>query len=275
MRTARVAVIGDVGGHLVEFRAELERLGVDTELGRVPPGLLVVQVGDLVHRGPASDAVIELVDRCLRASPGRWLQLVGNHEAQYLGTPAFDWPETISPPSQERIRAWWSTGRMLAAVALPTDRGTFLVTHAGLTAGYWRAMLDVPATAEHAAIALNALIGQRESRLFRPGMMLGAGRPSRLAGPIWAEAAHELAGSWLDTRLPFSQLHGHSSIFDWDQGDFRAGQPPRVQQATEVDVEARHETTTLIDGVLVGIDPGHGVQSRLPWRAWEAELVRR
>jgi hypothetical protein len=79
----RVAVIGDIGGHVDELRAELARLGVKRD-GLLPSDLLVIQVGDLVHRGPASDDVITLVDSYLRNEPHRWIQLVGNHEANYL-----------------------------------------------------------------------------------------------------------------------------------------------------------------------------------------------
>lgn len=80
-----MAVLGDVGGHLAALRAELTRLGVpDGGDGPIPADLTVVQVGDLVHRGPESDAVVALVDRHLSATPRRWLQVVGNHEAFYL-----------------------------------------------------------------------------------------------------------------------------------------------------------------------------------------------
>ena len=91
----RVAVIGDVGGHLSELRRELVRLGADEETGELPADLTIVQVGDLVHRGPDSAGVVRLVDRHLRARPGQWIQLVGNHEAQYLTAPAFAWPERL------------------------------------------------------------------------------------------------------------------------------------------------------------------------------------
>ncbi|MDT7598573.1 MAG: hypothetical protein QOK26_650, partial [Pseudonocardiales bacterium] len=38
---------------------------------------------------------------------------------------------------------------------------------------------------------------------------------------------------------------------------------------TVVDEEAKHETTALPGGRIIGVDPGHGSQPRLPWRAWE------
>jgi hypothetical protein len=80
----RVAVIGDIAGHLDELRTELRRLGADGATGWLPGDLTIIQVGDLVHRGPASDAVVALVDGYLTRQPMQWVQLVGNHEAHYL-----------------------------------------------------------------------------------------------------------------------------------------------------------------------------------------------
>ena len=84
-----MAVVGDIGGHVDELHRELGRLGADPQTGRLPDDLTVVQVGDLVHRGPDSERVIALVDRYLREQPGQWVQLLGNHEAHYV--PAESW----------------------------------------------------------------------------------------------------------------------------------------------------------------------------------------
>ncbi len=266
-----MAVIGDVGGHLAELRQELDRLGADPDTGRLPDDLVVVQVGDLVHRGPDSEGVVALVDAFLTRQPEQWIQIVGNHEAQYLREPAFTWPETISEEAQATLRRWWETGAMRAAATLCTADGWFLVTHAGVTAGFWRAVLNTPVTASPAAAAVNALAGRRDEALFRAGVMLGGRRPTALAGPLWAEASTELLPSWLDTRLPFSQIHGHSCLYDWDGDEFRPSR--RICEVTTVDAERRHEITTFHGGQIIGVDPCHGTESRTPWRAWESVLV--
>src|ERR1700755_2285929 len=80
----RVAVIGDVGGHLLELEAALASLGATGGDHRLPDDLTVVQVGDLIDRGPDSAGVLDLVDRYLDNQPAQWVQLIGNHEAQYL-----------------------------------------------------------------------------------------------------------------------------------------------------------------------------------------------
>lgn len=79
-----VAVIGDVAGHADELATALVSLGADPLTLGLPAGLTVVQVGDLVHRGPDSSGVLDIVERVLQAQPEQWVQLVGNHEGTYV-----------------------------------------------------------------------------------------------------------------------------------------------------------------------------------------------
>jgi hypothetical protein len=263
----RVAVIGDISGHLDELRTELRRLGADGATGRLPADLTVVQVGDLIHRGPASDAVIALVDDYLTHQPTQWVQLVGNHEAHYLRDPVFHWPDRISARSRDTLRRWWAGGQMRVATWVRDDDESFLITHAGVTAGFWRTALSVTSSVEQAAITINSLIGANDGALFRAGAMLHGRRRARSVGPVWAATATELLPSWLATRLPFSQIHGHDSIFDWQRRRFRAADA--LARLTVLDEKAKHETTVLPGGRIIGIDPGHGSHPRQPWRAWE------
>lgn len=269
-RAGRVAVIGDVAGHLDQLRAELRRLGAAAGTLALPTDLLVVQVGDLVHRGPDSAGVVALVDRYLNEQSGQWIQLVGNHEAQYLAEPRFSWPERLDSVTVGALRRWWGSGQMVAAATLRTPGEDLLVTHAGLTVGFWRDVLDRLATADRVADALNSLIGTHEDVLFSAGQMLGGGRPSPLVGPLWAATATELLPPWIRTHLPFSQIHGHSSLVDWSDRKPRLLGP--LNTATTLDVTAKHETTVLPGGRIIGVDPGHGVRPRRSWRAWESPL---
>lgn len=214
--------------------------------------------------------MIALVDGYLRRQPGQWVQLVGNHEAQYLRKPAFEWPEHLHDQAVDILKGWWTTGqlRMAAAVTAPTEN--FLVTHAGLTVGFWREVLDAPTDVHRAAAALNALIGEHDAVLFRPGHLLGAGPADDLAGPIWAAAATELVPGWLAEGLPFSQIHGHSSVFDWHRGRFRG--PAAVARVTEIDENTRHEIVRVPGGRIIGVDPGHGRRAAPHWRSWEIDL---
>lgn len=268
----RTAVIGDVGGHLEDLRLELRRLGADPSTGRLPEGLTVVQVGDLVHRGPDSTGVVDLVDGYLRTQPEQWVQLVGNHEAQYLRDPAFEWPEQLGGATADTLRRWWADGRMRVATSVRSADETFLITHAGLTKGFWSEVLGRLVDASRVAAALNSLIGTHEDVLFHAGQMLNGGRPDLIAGPVWASAGTELVPSWLESTMPFSQVHGHATVAD--RRGRRSAVGDEVARRTSVDVEARHESTHLAGGRIIGIDPGHGREARRPWRALEIETER-
>jgi hypothetical protein len=266
----RVAVIGDLAGHRDELRDELIRLGADASTLRLPPDLTVVQVGDLVHRGPDSPGVVALVDRYLREQPRQWVQLVGNHEAQYLRAPAFSWPEVLAEAAVATLRSWWADGRMrVAAGAHTVDGEEFLITHAGLTEAFWQAALDGLPTAAQCAGALNSFIGRHDDVLFAIGHHLGGGAPNFAAGPVWAGAAGELIPSWQASGapMPFSQIHGHSTVIDWQRR--RLYGEAAVAAVMTFDEVAAHETATLPGGRIIGIDPRHARAPHHPWRALE------
>lgn len=260
-----------MGGHLTALRTELERLGADPVTGGLPPDLTVVQVGDLVHRGPDSAGVVAFVDDVLTRTPGRWVQLVGNHEAQYLREPAFHWPEQLPEAAALTVFDWWEAGLLHAAVAVDSPDGDWLVTHAGLTAGFWREALAAPRRAADAARALDGLRHGHDDVLFHPGQMLGGGAPDPLAGPVWASAAGELVPSWLAAAAdtgeppPFDQVHGHATLADWQRRRIVAD--PEVAAATTLDLARCHETTTVGGRRIVGVDPKHGRRARRHWEA--------
>jgi hypothetical protein len=263
----RVAVIGDVGGQRPALVDQLVALGADPDTVALPPDLTVVQVGDLMHRGPDSPGVIELVDRVMTEQPGQWVQLVGNHEALYLGLPQFHWPERLPGPAQEVINRWWGTARLRIAAAIEIDGhdAQWLVTHAGLTQGFWRHFLGMPATGIDAARTLNRLVGGlHEKWLFRPGVMV-TGTIDLSAGPMWASAPDELIPSWREAALqmPFQQVHGHSSLIDWATGR-HLGVPDRVGPFAQDD-RLRHTTSLIGVRRIVGVDPGHGRRPAPTW----------
>ncbi len=267
-RGQRVAVIGDVGGHAGALRAELARLGVPAEgAGPLPPGLTVIQVGDLIHRGPDSEGVVALVGRHLERTPQRWIQLVGNHEAFYLRRRQFSWPERVPRGTAAVLRRWWATGLMRPAVALRAGGEDVLVCHAGLTRGFWTDVLGAPAAVGETADAINALARRKGRALFKPGTMLGWRDPDHSAGPVWAAAGTEVAASWLGHELPFSQVHGHSSAYNWRSGQWHLDDA--LRDAAALNEVARHVTITLPGGRLVGVDPCHGVEGQATWRAFE------
>ena len=71
----------------------------------------MVQVGDLIHRGPETGGVLNLVAQIIATQPARWVQLVGNHEALYLpGAPRFGWHEHLSDAGVDLLNGWWGAG---------------------------------------------------------------------------------------------------------------------------------------------------------------------
>ena len=79
-------------------------------------GLAIIQVGDLVHKGPDPSGCVAACQPIPVNSPGQWVQLVGNHEAQYLGgtSVAPDLPVEV----QADLRRWTDEGQIRIAVAI-------------------------------------------------------------------------------------------------------------------------------------------------------------
>ncbi|MFT4235968.1 MAG: metallophosphoesterase [Microbacterium sp.] len=262
----RVAVIGDITGHPAELRRVLEGLGTRfdgaTSVGRGwrdiaigwPDDLHVVQVGDLIHRGPDSLGVVLLVDRLI--ARGAWTQVVGNHEQLYVDRPVFVWPERIDDEAVARLRAWWADGRMAPGAIIETaSEGDWLVTHAGLTAGFWEHGLGAPTTAGDTLAALREAAS--DGALWHPGRML-TGTVDFNAGPVWADAGAEVYPSWQGSEhaSPFHQAHGHSTAYDWDAGAWLG--PRGIRPHTRLDEQQRLVTFTTGERRFVGTDPGHG-----------------
>ena len=262
----RIAVIGDVGRHADPLRHELARLGARPD-GSLPEDLVVVQVGDLIHRGPDSAQVVDIVDRYLRTQPTQWIQLIGNHEANYLQPPVFVWPETLSRKHIRILNRWWRNGSAAVAAAVETAGESFLVTHAGITAEFWATILGGPLTAAEAARRINGLAKAGADTVFRAGTLLhGTTVPD--AGPLWADTATELLPGWIDNRMPFSQIHGHNGMTAW-RGDHSIDPGSGIDAIVTIDLAAKHETVQLDGGRLIGIDPDHRDTPTSPWQALE------
>ncbi|WP_432827706.1 metallophosphoesterase [Dactylosporangium sp. CA-092794] len=235
---ATIAIIGDVGGCL----EQLDRAVAAFD----DPDTVVIQVGDLIDRGPDSAGVLAYV---AARPPDRWIQLTGNHDAQYVGGEMF-WPERLADTDAARLRDWWLRDRLRVAAAVRTADGEeLLLTHAGLTVRAWRE-LDEPVTAGTTAALLNT----------RPEPLLWAED-----GPLWAEAATRVYPSWLESGppMPFSQAHGHSTIVDYDLRIWRCRE--RIQQRSTVDWDARRTVTRAGAARFVAVDPRHGKTGAPSW----------
>lgn len=224
---------------------------------RLPPDLVVIQVGDLVDRGPDSLGVLDLVARLLAEQPQQWIQLVGNHEAQYLPGGALFWPDRLADTGTAVLREWWAGGRARVAAAIRTSDGDeFLITHAGLTLAGWQ-QLGEPMSAAQVAESLN----QRPELIWRTGEH---GRDEQ-AGPLWAESGAALHEPWMAYGgiVPFGQLHGHSTLVRFGDRSWRA--TGRIRQRTSVDWPARHVRVRVNGRVFIGVDPRHGRGGAAQW----------
>ncbi|HEY2429591.1 MAG TPA: metallophosphoesterase, partial [Acidimicrobiales bacterium] len=140
----RLALIGDVGGHRDLLVDVLDRLGVDLDTPTMPGDLTIIQVGDLIDRGPDSPGCVEVAAAMMTRWPDQWIQLLGNHEGNRLGGPAF-WDEGLEREAEATLLDWWSERRAALAVALrTTEFGDVLVSHGGLTATLWHVLGKPP-----------------------------------------------------------------------------------------------------------------------------------
>ncbi len=124
-------VLGDLHGSLEAFRAILGRAGLIAEDSWRGGRAILVQLGDVVDRGPDSIATYEFLASLqvrARKGKGRVVRLLGNHEVAllegYFELADFPEPEKFA----EAIRRDVLDGRVQAAFA----HGGWLFTHAGL-----------------------------------------------------------------------------------------------------------------------------------------------
>jgi len=128
---SRTVVLGDIHGYLETFRDLLTRAGLLEGDSWRGGRTVLVQLGDVIDRGPDSVETYEFLARLQsRAGKGRGrvVRLLGNHEVSLLegfyDFTNFPQPEALA----ERIRQDVAEGKVQAAFA----RNNWLFTHAGL-----------------------------------------------------------------------------------------------------------------------------------------------
>jgi hypothetical protein len=244
-----IAILGDVGGWYDRLAEVVRQVGGDPVQGTLPGGVVIVQVGDLVHKGPDSDRCVALVDQMHRNVPGQWVQLAGNHEASYLpGGVRGLWPDRLPDALVTTLCRWKEAGLLRLAVAVDagTD-GQVLVTHSGLTRRRWE-QLGQPVGAQAAADAVERQWDRDPVVALRPG--------SPDPGVVGADAASELLAGWAAAeRLPFNQVHGHNSAFVWEAGSWDPALPEALWGRAIADPARRHTTVRWPGGWIIGIDP--------------------
>jgi len=122
----RLVAVADVHGDLPAFKAILAQAGLVDESGRWAGGdAILIQLGDLVDRGPAMRATLDFamaLEKDAAEKGGRAVFLLGNHEVMNMtGDLRYvakeNWAEFAGPDSEKRREDAWS-----AVAALRTRR---------------------------------------------------------------------------------------------------------------------------------------------------------
>lgn len=263
----KVHVFGDTGGHFRALRDGLQKIGITDE---VPPDHRVIHLGDLVHKGDSSDAVVSLVDRITKNSEGRWIQLMGNHEAMHIAFRAF-YPCNCSPETVQTLKAMYLDGRMKVSHfeefiapkrwtigSRPLEQenivNQLLFTHGGLTRGFWKTHLYYPETAKEASAAINSL---SLVEAYKAGEVIDGPPANFNAGPIWAAGAAEVFASWDGHEQFFSQAVGHTAPYNFDRGDWQVQIHKDFRKSSKVLPQQRRIVSFLQDSLIVHMDPDY------------------
>lgn len=265
-------IFGDTGGHYLQLKRQLEALGFDTENHIMPEDVSVIHLGDLIHKGPHSDLIVPFVDNFIEKNPGRWIQLLGNHEFQHAGGPFF-WSCDCSNPMKSTLKKWWRNKQAFAAYSLEnvkppklevsdkpkltTPLTSWFFSHGGLTQEFWEKAGS--STAKETAETINQM---PVKQVTRAGQLLwgpGGGDPN--VGCVWAIGNTEVYNSWIDNAAtpPFNQMYGHTTSYVWGRNVWWNGYTLRKFRAnSKLNPESRAVITNLGNNTLmVGIDPGY------------------
>jgi hypothetical protein len=248
----RTAIVGDIGGQIGVFHEVITSLGGDIKTGKLPAGLRVIQVGDIIRVNPSPEldslACAQFADKLIEANDGNYIQLLGNHETPLLGGIFHpEWHETDLDACVPIIESWWDDRKAhLSALLMAPGATDTLVTHAGLTKGY---MERIGATsAIDAARILNGYVGNVSlGGIERPGGLV-TGVQDKSSDIFWALVGSELHESWWEEGAGFNQVHGHSCLFRWDVKEYWHDVNESVQKRTMVNTNDRFTMTIHPNG---------------------------
>jgi hypothetical protein len=215
----RTVILGDLHGSLDAFRVILAHAGlIEGDSWRGGRAILV-QLGDVIDRGPDSIATYEfLADLQSRArkGTGRVVRLLGNHEAAllegYFQLADFPEPEKLAARIREDVIA----GRVQAAFA----HAGWLFTHAGvhydllqslraaMQIGEARARFSITRLAAHLNASLKRAVesGDFSDPIFKVGEARGGAHAT--GGIFWSDFDEEMLAPARAPRI--HQVLGHT-----------------------------------------------------------------
>ena len=144
----QVVALSDRHGHYLNTRLLLHKAGVVDEAGKWSAGnTLVVVVGDTLDKGPSSLKLLHLwmdLQEQAKAAGGRVVNLLGNHEAEFLADPAGDTKTELLQQelsaegmtleqlaSSTKDKEGYTPGAFLHQMPLALKLGNWLFCHAG------------------------------------------------------------------------------------------------------------------------------------------------
>lgn len=231
----RYIIFGDTGGHYQQLYNSLREIGM-TEDYTLPQDIRVIHLGDLIHKGLYSVQILRMIDNIRWTNPGQWIQIIGNHEAQYLGGYQF-WNKRITQDGVRILTEWYEQGFLTfthtidASLNYPLTAKTELEDY----------LLTSPVVFSHAGISLpfwannfnnikpeNFQKNIEEMPLFnvhKPGIMLGEEFNIKSpVGPIWAHGINEVWIMWREfDNSPFNQIVGHIAPFIFEKDSYYPG----------------------------------------------------
>lgn len=215
-------VFGDTGGHYRQLYAALREIGM-TEDYVLPDDIHIIHLGDLVHKGLYSTDILRMIDEIRILNDGQWTQMIGNHEAQYLGGHNF-WSKRIDAKGVSIIQEWYRDGFLKFIHTINTFNAEIITQKK-------KYKLDAPVFFSHAGISkpffdLKNHTGETTLRdLYKPGLMLGEQfDPNSPVGPVWAHGIYEVWALWRQfDNIEFNQIVGHISPYQFGRKAFYPG----------------------------------------------------
>ena len=239
---ARIVAIGDLHGDY-DNCIEILRLAqvIDDEHRWACGSDTVIQMGDVVDRGPHGHSIMDFLSRLQQdaaAAGGEFIQLLGNHELMdWQGDTKFVNPQHVAAfGSMNEWRREWMKGsgrygKRILELPVSVVRNSTLFIHGGLP----------PHQAEHGIEALNdEMHTAMASRNFAHAL-LGS------EGPLWTRSQLRAAQRG-DCRLVLTALDGLS------RHEMAMGRPPVHRMVVGHTIQPNGAIQSFCNGALWAID---------------------
>lgn len=263
-------VFGDTGGHFTQLYNGLIDIGM-TQDYVLPKNTTIVHCGDLVHKGPASMEILHMIDEVKEKNPDQWVQIIGNHEAQYLGGIVFKHVGVLDEEGTGILKRWDIEGFLKFTYTIPatalitTESDTYrtdkpiVVSHSGISRPFWDKFLAI-----YDPSSYNEIIrGLNPEDKYMYGFMVEGTEydPFKPTGTTWSHGIHESWLQWDEHQdITFNQIVGHIYPYNFNEKSFFEGTEEEFINVSHLH-EKEHLTIAPIlhdkSAWMVFTDPGY------------------